>query len=398
MAQASAINCLTNARVQDPRARRGLDARKAFSGVQVPNARRRVQLAARSLTMRTTASVDMKSVIEKLCEKEDLSMAESTETLESLLTGADAAQISAFLVLLRTKGETAEEIAGLAKAMRNSAVSCDCGPGVLDIVGTGGDGIGSVNISTGSCLLAAAAGAKVAKHGNRSVSSMCGSADVLEALGVVADLGPEGVQACVKETNMGFMFAPRYHPAMKAVVPVRKSLGVRTAFNILGPMLNPANAEYGLVGVYSPSIIPLMANSLRLLGMKKALVVHSMGLDELVPMGPATIAELTDGKVEQYEFDPLEVGIKRCTVEDLKGGDRFLNAEILRDTLSGTPGPVADALALNAGVALHACGVAPNSVAEGVTMALEVHRSGAGLKTLDAWVAKSQEMSEKEKK
>mmetsp|Transcript_27672 Transcript_27672/g.46321 ORF Transcript_27672/g.46321 Transcript_27672/m.46321 type:complete len:397 (-) Transcript_27672:58-1248(-) len=394
---ASSMNCLFNARVHVPRRKHGIGAQKAFAGVQVPKARRRVQLSAsRSLTMRTIASVDMKHVIERLCAREDFTMSESTETLEALLASNDPAQIAAFLVLLRAKGETAEEVAGLAQAMRNSAVSCDCGPGVLDIVGTGGDGIGSVNISTGSCLLAAAAGAKVAKHGSRSVSSMCGSADVLEALGVAVDLGPEGVQACVKETNMGFMFAPRYHPAMKAVGPVRKSLGVRTTFNILGPMLNPANADYGLVGVYSPSVIPLMINSLKLLGMKRALVVHSMGLDELVPMGPATVAELKDGKVVLYEFEPLDVGIKRCTVEDLKGGDRFLNAEILRDSLSGTPGPVADALALNAGVALHACGVAPESVAQGVTMALEVQRSGAGLKLLDAWVAKSQEEKRKE--
>jgi len=369
--------------------------RANIGGLKVKNTPKRLHKAvpARAASCSVaSAVVDMRQIIEKLMDREDLTLEQSADALQCLLECADPAQISAFLVLLRAKGETAEEVAGLALAMRNNAVLCDCGPGVLDIVGTGGDGIGSVNISTGSCLLAAAAGAKVAKHGNRSVSSMCGSADVLEALGVAVSLGPSSVAACVKETSMGFMFAPRFHPAMSAVQPVRKSLGVRTAFNILGPLLNPASADYALVGVYSPSIIPLMAKSLQLLGTKRALVVHSLGLDELTPMGPATVAEVTAKGIREYQFEPLDVGIQRCEVEDLKGGDRFVNAELLRSALSGTPGPIADALALNAGVALHACGIAEKSVAQGVTMALEVQRSGAGLKTLDAWVAKSQEM------
>merc|ERR1719478_630163 len=214
-------------------------------------------------------AVDLRAVIEDLCAGVDLSEERAYAAMEALLD-ADPTQISAFLVLLRAKGETASEMAGLARAMQSRAVEVSAGDEVLDIVGTGGDDAGTVNISTGSCILAAAAGAKVAKHGNRSVSSMCGSADVLEALGVAVDLGPEGVAKCIERTNMGFMFAPRYHPAMKAVVPVRKALKVRTAFNMLGPMLNPAGTQYALVGVYTPDLQPLMADSLMALGMKKA--------------------------------------------------------------------------------------------------------------------------------
>jgi anthranilate phosphoribosyltransferase len=269
-------------------------------------------------------------VIERLIDREDLSEDEARGALEALVSGAEPCQTAAFLVLLRAKGETAAEIAGLARAMRGLGVPVSTGYDVLDIVGTGGDGIGSVNISTGATVVAAAAGARVAKHGNRSVSSLCGSADVLEALGVAIDLGPAGVKRCVDEAGVGFMFAPMFHPAMKAVVPVRKALKVRTAFNMLGPMLNPADAAYGLVGVYSTSISHLMADALIRLGVKKALVVHSAGLDELTPMAPADIVEVSAGGVKRsYMLEPKDLGIPRCEVEDLKGGDAALNARIL---------------------------------------------------------------------
>ena len=197
--------------------------------------------------------------------------------------------------------------------MKARGVPVSAGDDVLDIVGTGGDDAGTVNISTGSCILAAAAGAKVAKHGNRSVSSLCGSADVLDALGVAVDLGPEGVAKCVEEVGMGFMFAPRYHPSMKAVAPVRKALKVRTAFNLLGPMLNPASSKYALVGVYTPDLQPLMADSLMTLGMKeKALVVCStvgnLSLDEMTPCGPTSVMEVTPGGVRSYSFNPRDGG------------------------------------------------------------------------------------------
>lgn len=238
--------------------------------------------------------------------------------MAALLEGtAHPAQIAAFLVLLRAKGETGEEVAGLARAMLASGVEVGLdasedlrGRALLDIVGTGGDGIGSVNISTGATVIAAAAaeggngnaGVAVAKHGNRSVSSLCGSADVVEALGVALELGPEGIRSCVREAGIAFMYAPVFHPAMAAVGPVRKALKVRTAFNMLGPLLNPARASRALVGVWSPSIAPLMAAALGRLGVERALVVHSAGMDELTPLAPAIVIEASGGKAgKPYE-------------------------------------------------------------------------------------------------
>jgi anthranilate phosphoribosyltransferase len=332
----------------------------------------------------------MLQVIEDLIDRKNLSEAQTSEALTTLIAGADTAQISAFLVLLRAKGETAEEIAGLAKAMRALCVPVHTDYDVLDIVGTGGDGIGSVNISTGATVIAAAAGAKVAKHGNRSVSSLCGSGDVLEALGVAIELDPAGINRCLDEAGVAFMFAPHFHPAMRTVVPVRKALKVRTAFNMLGPMLNPADAAYGLVGVYSTSISELMARALQRMGVKKALVVHSAGLDELTPMAPADVVEVTgSGELKRYLLDPQQLGIPRCTVEDLAGGDAALNASILMDVFGGARGPVADALNLNAGVALAAANVAPDAKA-GVAMAQEVQRSGRAGDTMRTWQQVSQ--------
>ena len=295
--------------------------------------------------------INLQKVIENLCEGKDLSENEAFEAMEALLDASEN-QIAAFLVLLRAKGETSSEMAGLARAMQSRAVQVNAGDDVLDIVGTGGDSAGTVNISTGSCVLAAAAGAKVAKHGSRSVSSLCGSADVLEALGVAVEIGPEAIERCVKEVGMGFMFAPRFHPAMAKVSPVRKSLKVRTAFNLLGPMLNPAHSKYALVGVYSTDIQRLMADSFMRLGMKKALIVHSMGLDELTPCGLADVMEVSKDGVKTYTFEPSKVGIKKCELKDLAGGDAKLNAKILREALGGETGPVAETLILNAGVAM----------------------------------------------
>ena len=256
---------------------------------------------------------------------------------------------------------------------------------MLDIVGTGGDGIGSVNISTGATVIAAAAGARVAKHGNRSVSSLCGSADVLEALGVRVDLGAAGVAACVDRAGVGFMFAPRFHPAMRAVVPVRRALRVRTVFNVLGPLLNPARAAYGLVGVYSPAVSGVVAEALARLGVRRALVVHSMGLDELTPLGPASVVEVAAGAPpKQYELEPRRLGIPRATIDDLRGGDAALNAAILLDVFAGARGAVADALNLTAGVAIYAAGHV-DSPEEGVALAQEVQRAGRAADVLQAW-------------
>lgn len=331
-----------------------------------------------------------RDILEKLMDGKDLSEHEARQSLYELVqNGADnPAQMAAFVVLLRAKGETPEEIAGMAKAMDDLCLRVETPYDVLDIVGTGGDGIGSVNISTGATVVAAAAGAKVAKHGSRSVSSLCGSGDVVEELGVALELGPEGIAKCIEEAGLGFMFAPTFHPAMKVVRPVRSALGVRTAFNMLGPLLNPARAKYALIGVYSTDISDLMANAARLMGIEKALVVHSMGLDELTPMGPATVVEASSGTLRRYEIDPKDFGIPRCEVKDLAGGDAALNAQILRDVFGGSRNAVADALNLNAGVALAAAKVA-SDVKEGIAMAQDVQRQGRPADTLQAWIASS---------
>ena len=341
------------------------------------------------VSTRTFAS-SLTSVIEQLCEGKDLTEDQAKATLYDLVQDANSPeQMAAFIVLLRAKGETPAEIAGLAKAMDDMSVKVETPYDVLDIVGTGGDGIGSVNISTGATVVAAAAGARVAKHGSRSVSSLCGSGDVVEAFGVELELGPKGIATCIEEAGIGFMFAPTFHPAMKVVRPVRKSLGVRTAFNMLGPLLNPAHAKYALIGVYSTDISKLMADAAALMGIEKTLVVHSMGLDELTPMGPASIYEAYGGAVKSYEIDPLDLGIPRCDVKDLAGGDATLNASILKDVFGGERNAVADALNLNAGVALAAANVAAD-VKEGIRMAQEAQRSGAAGETLRTWVEVSQ--------
>ncbi|XP_024525226.1 LOW QUALITY PROTEIN: anthranilate phosphoribosyltransferase, chloroplastic [Selaginella moellendorffii] len=334
-------------------------------------------------------------LIETLLEKTDLTSEQTESVTDMLLEGADAAQISAFLVLLRAKNETFEEIAGLAKAMIKRSIAVPGLVGGLDIVGTGGDGANTVNISTGACILAASCGAKVAKHGNRSSSSACGSADVLEALGVEINLGPEGIARCVKEAGIAFMMAPKFHPAMKVVGPVRKSLKVKTVFNILGPLLNPARVPHQIVGVYSKSLVPKMAKALQLLGTKHALVVHSEGLDEMSPLGPGFILEVTPTSIKEFSFDPLDFGFPRCTVEDLRGGDAAFNSKVLRDVLGGQEGHIANALILNAGAGLVACGVA-DDLKSGVEMAQAAQQSGQALKVLDSWIHLSQELKMQE--
>uniref|UniRef100_A0A1D2A5Q7 anthranilate phosphoribosyltransferase n=2 Tax=Auxenochlorella protothecoides TaxID=3075 RepID=A0A1D2A5Q7_AUXPR len=349
----------------------------------------RTPAARASSDLKSGAPVlELRHALEQLIAREDLGFDACKSLLHGMIAETSPTQLAAFLVLLRAKGETAEEIAGLAQAMLELGLRVDTPHDVVDIVGTGGDGIGSVNISTGACVVAAAAGARVAKHGNRSVSSLCGSADVLEALGVTVELDAAGVARCIDEVGLGFMYAPVFHPAMKAVVPVRRALKIRTVFNLLGPLLNPAHAAYGLVGVYSPSISHVMADALQRLGTQRSLVVHSMGLDELTPLGPASVVEVTQAGKREYSLEPRDLGIPRATVEDLKGGDARLNAAILEDVFGGGRGPVADALNLNAGVALCAAGVVA-SAEDGVALAQETQRRGAPGETLARWRAVS---------
>jgi len=307
----------------------------------------------------------MKNLLEDVLQGKDLSEEQAHGLMRELAGGQmEPAQAGALLAALRAKGETPEEVRGFAMAMRELAVKPNiksAGP-CVDTVGTGGDGSGSLNLSTGAGLLAAAAGARVVKHGNRSVSSLCGSADVLEGLGLTLPLDENRAGDCLEKTGFTFLFAPYYHPAMKAVVPVRAAMGVRTVFNILGPLTNPAQPEYYLIGAYSPQVARLMANALAGMPITRAFVVHGEpGWDEASPVGKFLMFDVRPGKVEEYEKDPLDHGVPRCTPEDLRGGDAAVNAQALRDVLAGKQhGAPRDALVLGAALVLELIGMAAN--------------------------------------
>lgn len=324
-----------------------------------------------------------------------LSEDEAAAVMRDIMSGeATPAQVGAFLVALRMKGETVDEVAGMARVMREHALSV---PGVEDVVdtcGTGGDALrlssgqasGTFNVSTAAAFVAAAAGARVAKHGNRAMSSACGSADVLEALGAKIDLTPDQVAACIRETGIGFMFAQAFHPAMKHVASPRREIGVRTVFNVLGPLTNPAGAKRQLLGVARPELAPLLAEALGRLGAQHALVVHGHGgLDEISLSGPSTVHELRDGALREYEVSPREVGLSEASLEAVRGGSPEVNAAALRAVLDGERGPLRDITLLNAAAALVVADLAAD-LREGVRIASEAVDSGAARDKLGAFV------------
>lgn len=346
-----------------------------------------------TLSSSVTALPDSRLMHVRLMNGELLSQAEAAAFMREVMAGnVSGVRLAAALAALRVRGETPEEIAGFAQAMRESAVHVHVRPRdvLLDVVGTGGDGAHTFNISTTAALVVAAAGVPVAKHGNRAASSRAGSADVLEALGVNLDASPQVVADGVNELGIGFMFARNYHPALRHAAPVRAELAARTVFNILGPLANPAGATHLVVGVFKPELTRMLAEVLRLLGAKGATVVHGSGLDEFTVCGPNTVTGLRDGEVVDRTMHPEEFGVGLHPREAIVGGSPAENAEITRALLTGGGTPAQrDIVALNAGAALRTAGRV-GSIREGVTQAREVMASGAAWELLQRYAAHTQ--------
>jgi anthranilate phosphoribosyltransferase len=333
--------------------------------------------------------VTVQAALARLLDGRDLSRGEARDVMEEIMRGeATAAQIGGFLVALRLKGETAGEIAGCAEALRAHVLAVrPKRKDLVDTAGTGGDGAGTFNISTAAALVAAAAGAAVAKHGNRAVSSASGSADVLEALGFELELPPERIERSIDQLGFGFLFAPSHHPAMRHAAPVRRELAARTVFNVLGPLTNPAGARAQVVGVYAPELVPTIATVLARLGARRAFVVHGAGgIDELSPAGPNLVCEVAGGKVLRREIDPRDFGVPRCKPKDLAGGSPEENAATVREIFAGAKGAKREAVLLNAGGAIAAGGHA-RDLEEGYRAAAEALDSGAAAARLDELIA-----------
>ncbi len=323
-----------------------------------------------------------------------LTRAEAEAAMTSVMAGeATPSQIGALVAALCVRGETADEIAGFASAMRAQAVHVNVRDGAIDIVGTGGDRSNSINLSTLASLVAAGAGARVAKHGNRAASSACGSADVLEALGVRIDLGPEGVAGCVEEAGMGFMFAPKFHPAMRHAGPVRRELGIRTVFNLLGPISNPAGVRRYVLGVPNVVIAETMAGALAELAVVHALVVHGTdGLDEVSPSAETRVWEIRGGAVTPSTIVPEDLGLERAPRRDIVGGDAATNARIAREVLGGAKGGARTAVLLNAAAGCYVAGLA-GSLREGAAVAAKAIDTGAAGERLERFVATSRRLA-----
>ncbi|HDO52929.1 MAG TPA: anthranilate phosphoribosyltransferase [Rhizobiales bacterium] len=322
--------------------------------------------------------------IAKVAEGQSLDAGEAAQAFAIMMSGeASPAQMGAFLMGLRVRGESVEEITGAAQAMRAKATGVEAPEGAVDTCGTGGDAKGTYNISTCTAFVVAGAGVPVAKHGNKSVSSKSGSADVLAALGVNLDVGPAVVSKAIEEAGVGFMFAPKHHSAMRHVAPIRAELGIRTIFNLLGPLANPAGTKFQVIGVFSRDWIVPLAQVLSNLGSERVWVVHgSDGLDELTTTGPTFVAELKNGSVTTFEVTPEDAGLPEAPPDDLTGGDAQENAKAIADVLSGQPGAFRDIVILNAAAALVVAGKA-EGLSAGARMAAEAIDSGAARKALD---------------
>jgi anthranilate phosphoribosyltransferase len=336
----------------------------------------------------------IQQALARLLEGASLERAEAREVMGAIMRGeATPAQIGAFLVALRAKGETADEIAGCAEAMREHVVAVrPRRDDLVDTAGTGGDGAHTLNISTAAALVAAAAGVGVAKHGNRAVSSACGSADVLEALGFRLELPPERIARSIDELGFGFMFAPAHHPAMRHAAPVRRELATRTVFNVLGPLTNPAGARAQVIGVFSAELVRTLAEVVAQLGASRAFVVHGFaGIDELSPAGPNLVCEVIEGDVRERTIDPAELGVERCSPGELRGGTPDENARAIRDVLSrADAGGRRDAVLLNAAGAIAAAGHAAD-LREGLERARDAIDSGAAAERLEQLASFSRE-------
>ena len=332
----------------------------------------------------------IKEAILKLAQRNDLTAQEALEVMNEIMDGkASPVQMSSYLTALSLKGETIEEITGSAKGMRDHCIRLLHEMDVLEIVGTGGDGANSFNISTTSARVIAAGGVPVAKHGNRAASSKSGAADVLEALGVKINVSPEESASMLKKIGICFLFAQNYHIAMKYVAPIRKELGIRTVFNILGPLSNPAGANMELMGVYEETLVEPLARVMNNLGVKRGMVVYGMDqLDEISMSAPTKVCEIRDGSYRTYEICPEDFGFVRCRKEDLTGGTPRENAKITMEILNGKKGAKRDAVALNSGAALYLSGKVP-TMKEGVRMAQELLDSGAARKKLDELIQES---------
>ncbi len=339
--------------------------------------------------------MDIKQAISKVVLQQDLQETEMIDVMNEIMGGESTpAQIGSFITALRMKGETVDEITGAVRVMREKATTIDSGVNVtggdvlVDTCGTGGDGSGSFNVSTTTAFVVAGAGLPVAKHGNRSISSNCGSADVLEAAGVALDISPEKVGECIREVGIGFLFAPALHGAMKHAIGPRREMGIRTIFNILGPLTNPAGANVQILGVFDAELIVPLANVLAKLGSKRALVVHGEGnLDELTVTGETLVAELNNGKVASYSINPEDFGLAKATLDQLKGGATAgESAEQMRAVLGGEKGAKRDMVLLNSGAALMAAGLC-DDLKSGIAKAMEVIDSGKALEKLEQLAA-----------